>query len=122
MRRSLVFWLLPAVALQAQAGGGPLGIDHRLAYDNSGIWKRSNQTFVEYGTLAVVIGGALWEGGETRLGRTYWKTLDAVAIEAVSSTLLKEVFTRPRPGGNTERIIRPCMRWRPCRRMTRSRG
>ena len=70
-------WLLLAAVFQAQAGGGPLGIDHRLAYDNSGIWKRSNQTFVEYGTLAVVIGGALWEGGETRLGRTYWKTLDA---------------------------------------------
>ncbi len=91
-------WLLLAAVFQAQAGGGPLGIDHRLAYDNSGIWKRSNQTFVEYGTLAVVIGGALWEGGETRLGRTYWKTLDAVAIEAVSATLLKVVFTRPRPG------------------------
>jgi len=53
--------------------------------------------FVEYGTLAVVVGGALWEGGETRLGKTYWKTLDAVTIGAVSTTLLKEVFTRPRP-------------------------
>ena len=97
MRRSLVFSLLLAAAFQAQAGGGPLGIDHRFAYDNSGIWKRSNQTFVEYGTLAVVIGGALWEGGETRLGRTYWKTLDAIAIEAVSTALLKQVFARPRP-------------------------
>jgi hypothetical protein len=65
--------LLLAAVLQAQAGGGPLGIDHRLAYDNSGIWKRSNQTSVEYGTLAVVIGGALWEGGETRLGKTCWQ-------------------------------------------------
>ena len=90
-------WLLLAAISQAQAGGGPLGIDHRLAYDNSGIWKRSNQTFVEYGTLAVAVGGALWEGGETRLGKTYWKTLDAVTIGAVSTTLLKEVFTRPRP-------------------------
>src|SRR5438270_12111046 len=96
MRRSPAFWLLLTAAFQAQAGGGPLGIDHRLAYDNSGVWKRSNQTFLAYGTLAVVIGGALWEGGETRLGRTYWKTLDSVAIGAVSTTLLKEVFTRPR--------------------------
>jgi undecaprenyl-diphosphatase len=97
MRRSHVFWLLLAAAFQAQAGGGPLGIDHRLCHDNSGIWKRSNQIFLEYGTLAVMIGGALCEGGETRLGRTYWKTLDAVAVRAVSTTLLKEVFTRPRP-------------------------
>src|SRR2546425_5067248 len=39
-----VFWLLLAAAVQAQAGGGPLGIDRRFAYDSSGIWKRSNQT------------------------------------------------------------------------------
>jgi len=32
--------LAPAVV---RAGGGPLGIDHRWNYDNSGIWKRSNQ-------------------------------------------------------------------------------
>src|SRR5437879_13475835 len=82
-------WLLLAAAFQAHAGGGPLGIDHRLAYDNSGIWKRSNQTFVEYATLAVVIGGALWEGGETRLGRTYWQTMDCGAIGAGRTTLLK---------------------------------
>jgi undecaprenyl-diphosphatase len=25
------------------AGGGPIGIDHRLNEDNSGIWKISNQ-------------------------------------------------------------------------------
>jgi undecaprenyl-diphosphatase len=95
--------LLLAAVLQAQAGGGPLGIDHRLAYDNSGIWKRSNQTFVEYGTLAVVIGGALWEGGETRLGKTCWQALDAAAIGAV-------------------RIIRPYMHLRLFRHMTPSRG
>ena len=27
------------------AGGGPFGIDHEWTYDNSGIWKRSNQEF-----------------------------------------------------------------------------
>jgi hypothetical protein len=37
MKSWAYFWLLLAAAFQAQAGGGPLGIDHRLAYDNSGI-------------------------------------------------------------------------------------
>src|SRR3989454_11653656 len=78
-------WLLLAAAFQAQAGGGPLGIDHRFAYDNSGIWESSNQIFVEYGTLAVGIGGAFWGGGETRLGRTYLEKPDAVAVEAVGN-------------------------------------
>ena len=37
---SLCLLLAPALV---HAGGGPLGIDHRWNYDNSGIWKRSNQ-------------------------------------------------------------------------------
>ena len=31
------------VSTTALASSGLLGIDHRLHYDNSGIWKRSNQ-------------------------------------------------------------------------------
>jgi undecaprenyl-diphosphatase len=46
----------------AQAGGGSLGIDHRIGFDESGIWKRSNQNLVQYLTLVTIIGGALWEG------------------------------------------------------------
>jgi hypothetical protein len=57
----------------AFAGSGPLGIDHRLAYDDSGVWKRSNQLALEDLTIAAVIGGSLWEGGETRIGNTFWR-------------------------------------------------
>ena len=46
------------VSASATAGGGPLGIDHRLHYDNSGIWKRSNQEILIYGTIATVGAGA----------------------------------------------------------------
>jgi membrane-associated phospholipid phosphatase len=81
----------------AQAGGGPLGIDHAWNYDNSGIWKRSNQTLLEDLTLATVVGGALWEGGESKLGRTYWQAVDSSALEMVSATALKYAFTRERP-------------------------
>jgi membrane-associated phospholipid phosphatase len=81
----------------AFAGGGPLGIDHRLAYDNSGIWKRSNQLLLEDVTIAALVGGSLWEGGDTRIGNTLWRSLDASVLGALSSTALKDAFTRARP-------------------------
>jgi undecaprenyl-diphosphatase len=53
------------------AGGGPLGIDHVLNYDNSGIWKRSNQSALLDLLIGGEIVGAVWEGGETRLRKTF---------------------------------------------------
>lgn len=79
------------------AAGGPLGIDHRMTYDNDGIIQRGVQLAVEDLTVATVIGGALWLGGDSRLGRTYWKALDATGLGAISSTVLKGAFTRARP-------------------------
>jgi len=79
------------------AGCALSGIDHNLANDDSGIWKRSNQTALITGLLAVEVGGAFWEGGETRLGKTYWQSIDATAIAAVSNEALKRGFTRKRP-------------------------
>ncbi len=55
----------------ASASAG--GIDHKVAFDDSGIWNRNIQKAVEYGSITVVLGGAAWEGGETRLGRTFWQ-------------------------------------------------
>lgn len=47
MAAQLVALLLAALGglhpAKAVAGGGPLGIDYRLTYDNAGIWQRSNQ-------------------------------------------------------------------------------
>ena len=96
-RRACVFLLAALWCCGAQAAGGPLGIDHRIGYDNSGIWKRSNQLALEDLTAATVIGGALWEGAQTRLGKTFWQSLDASILGTASSTVLKRVFTRARP-------------------------
>ena len=67
--------LLP---LPAHAGGGPLGIDHRLSYDDGGIWKRSYQT----GLLDLMLVGdaavAVCEGGNSRLGKTYFRAPQSV--------------------------------------------
>jgi membrane-associated phospholipid phosphatase len=77
--------------------GGPFGIDHRVTYDNDGIIQRGAQLAIEDVTIAAVVGGALWLGGEDRLGKTYWKTIDSMALGAISSTVLKEATTRSRP-------------------------
>jgi undecaprenyl-diphosphatase len=81
----------------ARAGGGPFGIDHRLSYDNSGIWARSNQNALIAVLLVGEVGGAVWEGGEERFGRTLWQSIDATVIGGVSSEVLKRVFSRERP-------------------------
>lgn len=35
------------------------GFDHKVTLDESGIWERNVQKFVEYGTIAAVVGGAV---------------------------------------------------------------
>jgi len=85
--------LLLGVAQAASASG----FDHRIGYDDSGIWSRSTQK-VFLGTLLVgEVGGALWEGGESRLGRTLWQSIDATALGGVSAIALKYAFSRVRP-------------------------
>jgi undecaprenyl-diphosphatase len=81
----------------AHAGGGPLGIDYRLSYDNSGIWKRTTQENVLTAVMATVGAGALWEGGEDRLGRTFWQSVDATLASGATTYVLKYAFSRERP-------------------------
>ena len=91
--------LLPAVAC---AAGGPLGIDHRIHYDNSGIWKRSNQTTLMYGTVFTVLGGALAFGDQDKLGDTFWRSVDALAVTSLSTEGLKLTFQRERPSQTSD--------------------
>ncbi len=81
----------------AHAGGGPLGIDHKLHYDNHGIWKRSRQKDLQYATIATVIGGSFALGDQTRLGDTFWRSLDALTFSSASAAVLKLGFQRKRP-------------------------
>ncbi|WP_266171091.1 phosphatase PAP2 family protein [Dyella subtropica] len=82
---------------QAWAGGGPFGIDHTIHYDNSGIWKRSNQQVLLYGTILSVSGGALWLGDNDQLGDTLWRSVDAMVVTSVGTQALKWTFQRQRP-------------------------
>ncbi len=88
--------LLLAVVLPARAGGF-LGIDHRWGYDDSGIWRRTNQQVLLDSLVAGEIGCALWEGGQTRFGNTCWRAIDSSLIASVSAQVLKYAFTRARP-------------------------
>lgn len=81
----------------ALAGGGPLGIDHRVNKDDSGIWHRPNQLALSYLLVGGTVAGALWTGGDSRLGRTYWQSVDALTMGGLSAEVLKVAFSRERP-------------------------
>ena len=95
--RCVLALALLAASPACLAGGGPLGIDHELSYDNSGIWSRNNQLALEYGTVLFEVGGALWEGGDTRFGNTLWQSVDATASSGIVAYALKYAFSRVRP-------------------------
>jgi undecaprenyl-diphosphatase len=79
------------------ADSGPFGIDYRLNKDDTGIWSSSNQLTLNYGSMIVVLGAALWEGADSRLGNTLWKATDSMVISAVGSAATKALFRRQRP-------------------------
>jgi len=73
------------------------GVDHAVSFDESGIWKRSYQQALVYTLVGGEIAGAVWLGGEDRLGKTFWQAIDSSALGAVSSEAMKHIFTRARP-------------------------
>jgi undecaprenyl-diphosphatase len=96
----LLFVLVPVEA--ACASGGPLGIDHRLHYDNSGIWNRNDQNVLMYGTIVTVGAGALAFGDHHELGDTFWRSVDAMVVSGVSTQTLKYAFGRERPSQTSD--------------------
>ena len=97
----LVAALFAAHAPVALAGGA-LGIDYRLGYDNSRIWARSNQNAVIDSMMAIVGIGALWEGGDDRLGKTFWQSVDAGVFSGIAEVGLKYAFSRERPSQTSD--------------------
>lgn len=99
MRRLALFLALLLVGAEdcAYADGGPLGIDHAWAFDQSGIWARHYQTALQFSVIAVEVGGALWLGNDDRLGHTFWQTMDSSVVAGIASQALKLTFSRARP-------------------------
>ncbi|HSQ82598.1 MAG TPA: phosphatase PAP2 family protein [Casimicrobiaceae bacterium] len=95
---SIVAAALALAGTTASAGGGPLGIDHRIGYDDSGIWARNSQKALAAGVIAFEAGGALWLGADDRFGRTLWQTIDASVASGIAAEVAKYAFGRKRPG------------------------
>ena len=98
-RRALAYLIAASITVFAPlaSAGGPLGIDHRVSYDDHGVWARSYQLDLMYGLLATEAGIALWEGGDSRLGKTAWQSIDTTVIAGVAALLMKKGFARERP-------------------------
>ena len=88
---------LIALLLALMAAPVRADLDHRLELDESGIWDESVQDAVLYALVGAEIAGAFWEGGETRVGRVLWQSIDASAAGFLSAEVMKRVFTRVRP-------------------------
>ena len=86
-----------ATPVQRAFAGGPFGIDHRVAYDNSGIWARHDQRLLMGATIVTVVGGSLALGDQDKLGDTFWRSLDSMAVASAIAQGGKWIFQRERP-------------------------
>lgn len=82
--------------------GGPLHIDRYDGREDSGIFSRTNQKRLDVLVIGGLFGTALWQGTETPLGKTAWKTVDGVVTTAIATEVMKNVFQRPRPAQNSD--------------------
>jgi len=93
--------MLPAAAQNC----GWSRIDHTVSYDASGVWNPNVYRGLVGALTAAQIGGAVWEGSDTRFGKTMWQGIDAEIIAGVSATAGKYIFTRARPNDGNN----PCL-------------
>jgi membrane-associated phospholipid phosphatase len=78
---------------QAPAGG----FDHAVTPTDSGIWARKYTLGLEDAVIATEVGGALWLGGQSELGLTFWQTIDSSVFSSAVAQGMKWVFGRKRP-------------------------
>jgi undecaprenyl-diphosphatase len=99
VRLRLAILLLGAMLAQSAASQncGWSRVDHRVNYDASGIWNTNVYHGMVYAATAAQIAGALWEGAESRFGKTMWQGIDSEIIAELTTTAGKHIFTRVRP-------------------------
>jgi hypothetical protein len=83
-------------------------LDHRVGYDASGVWNANVYRGVVEALTVAELGGAVWEGSETRFGKTLWQGIDSEIIGGVAATAGKYIFTRVRPSSGDN----PCLWFR----------
>lgn len=87
----------PFASVQAETPDGPFEIDRRLRFDNHGVWSRKMQLGLQVGLVGGAVGVALYEGSESRLGRTAWQTIDSIVFTVAATQAAKIAFSRTRP-------------------------
>ena len=100
-QRSVTSGLIGAYVAGATLGvldwAGLHHLDHPVHQDTRGIWSIARAGQFPAELIGLTLAGAIWEGGENRLGRTLWQSLDAAAIAGISTQALKYTFQRKRP-------------------------
>ena len=97
MKKPIFVLAVSMLSASAWACRSPHGIDHILRGGASGIYSRSTQIAVTDLSIVVTLGGALYEGNDSRLGQTFWQSTDAMLMTGVASAAAKLVFQRQRP-------------------------
>jgi len=93
---SAVLAVMSFLPASGYAGGWSV-IDHRLHQEESGIWNPHAYRGL-MGVLSVAdLGGALWEGSESRLGKTLWQAMDSQLLASSATIAMKYAFRRKRP-------------------------
>jgi membrane-associated phospholipid phosphatase len=95
----MAFALLAALLSVAAAAQncGWSHIDHEVSYDASGAWNPNVYRGIRDALTVAQIGGAIWEGSESRFGKTMWQGIDSEIISHVTAAVGKRTFTRVRP-------------------------
>jgi undecaprenyl-diphosphatase len=105
MTKPISYAIVVAALMAAQsvfAGGGPLGIDSQVSGNATGIWSRSNQKALRDVVVVGVIGGAVWEGSDSRFGRTLWQSTDSMLLGELGYAVLDNSFRRLRPSQTSD--------------------
>ena len=66
-------------------------------FEATGIYSRKNQQILDAVVIGGTLGFALWEGSESREGKTAWQSLDGMAVAGIATELMKDIVQRPRP-------------------------
>lgn len=85
-----------------QPRGGFLGIDRYDEQEDRGIFSRKNQKRADVLVIGGLLTTALWEGTDSRLGRTSWQAIDSVLGTAAVTETVKTLTQRPRPAQNPD--------------------
>jgi membrane-associated phospholipid phosphatase len=95
--------LAAALALWVSSGAQAGGVDHAVGTgDATGIYQRKYQLALQDVVPLLVIGTALWEGDDSRLGHSAWQSTDSILLGEVTAAGMKLAFTRARPSQTTD--------------------